>query len=58
MNLPFVFGSGGSARPDRNSVVRCCGITRDSLLTLAADAGYAVEERKIDVESGARACRR
>jgi branched-chain amino acid aminotransferase len=26
------------------------GITRDSLLQLAGDAGYAVEERKIDVE--------
>ena len=26
------------------------GITRDSLLTLAADAGYAVEERKISVD--------
>jgi len=26
------------------------GITRDSLLQLASDAGFAVEERKIDVE--------
>jgi len=52
MNLFFVFGSGGSARlvtPGLSGSL-LPGITRDSLLQLAGDAGYAVEERKIDVE--------
>lgn len=52
MNLFFVFGSGGSARlvtPELSGSL-LPGITRDSLLQLAGDAGYAVEERKIDVE--------
>jgi branched-chain amino acid aminotransferase len=52
MNLFFVFGSGGTARlvtPELNGSL-LPGITRDSLLQLATDAGYSVEERKIDVE--------
>lgn len=52
MNLFFVFGSGGAARlvtPELSGSL-LPGITRDSLLHLATDAGYAVEERKIDVE--------
>lgn len=52
MNLFFVFGSGGSARlvtPELSGSL-LAGITRDSLLQLAADAGFAVEERKIDVD--------
>ncbi len=52
MNLFFVFGSGGSARlvtPELSGSL-LPGITRDSLLQLAADAGFAVEERKIDVD--------
>ena len=52
MNLFFVFGSGGSARlvtPELSGSL-LPGITRDSLLQLASDAGFAVEERKIDVE--------
>ena len=52
MNLFFVFGSGGSARlvtPELSGSL-LPGITRDSLLQLAGDAGFAVEERKIDVE--------
>ena len=56
MNLFFVFGSGGSARlvtPELSGSL-LPGITRDSLLQLAGDAGYSVEERKIDVEGGAR----
>ena len=51
MNLFFVFGSGGTARlvtPELNGSL-LPGITRDSLLQLATDAGYSVEERKIDV---------
>jgi branched-chain amino acid aminotransferase len=52
MNLFFVFGSGGSARlvtPELNGSL-LPGITRNSLLQLATDAGYAVEERKIDID--------
>jgi branched-chain amino acid aminotransferase len=51
MNLFFVFGSGGSARlvtPELSGSL-LPGITRDSLLQLASDAGYGVEERRIDV---------
>ncbi|MCV7191225.1 branched-chain amino acid aminotransferase [Mycolicibacterium brumae] len=52
MNLFFVLGSGGSARlvtPELSGSL-LPGITRDSLLQLAVDAGFSVEERKIDVE--------
>jgi branched-chain amino acid aminotransferase len=52
MNLFFVFGSGSSARlvtPELSGAL-LPGITRDSLLTLAADAGFAVEERKISTD--------
>jgi branched-chain amino acid aminotransferase len=52
MNLFFVFGSGGSARlvtPELSGSL-LPGITRDSLLQLASDAGFAVEERKIDID--------
>jgi branched-chain amino acid aminotransferase len=52
MNLFFVFGSGGSARlvtPELTGTL-LPGITRDSLLQLAIDAGFTVEERKIDIE--------
>ncbi|HLR99133.1 branched-chain amino acid aminotransferase [Mycolicibacillus parakoreensis] len=52
MNLFFVFGSGGSARlvtPELSGSL-LPGITRDSLLQLATDGGYTVEERKIDVD--------
>ena len=52
MNLFFVFGSGGSARlvtPELTGTI-LPGVTRDSLLQLATDAGFAIEERKIDVD--------
>ncbi|MEO6793683.1 MAG: branched-chain amino acid aminotransferase [Mycobacterium sp.] len=52
MNLFFVLGTGGSARlvtPELSGSL-LPGITRDSLLHLATDAGFAVEERKIDVD--------
>ncbi|MEZ5213144.1 branched-chain amino acid aminotransferase [Gordonia sp. PP30] len=62
MNLFFVFGSGSDAQivtPELSGSL-LPGITRDSLLTLAADAGYGVSERKIStrelregVDSGA-----
>lgn len=52
MNIFFVFGSGGSARlvtPELSGAL-LPGITRDSLLQLATDAGFAIEERKVDVD--------
>jgi branched-chain amino acid aminotransferase len=52
MNLFFVFGRGGHARlvtPELSGSL-LPGITRDSLLQLAIDAGFAVEERKIDID--------
>jgi branched-chain amino acid aminotransferase len=52
MNLFFVFGSGAHARlvtPELSGSL-LPGITRDSLLTLARDLGYAVEERRISIE--------
>ncbi|MFC9877840.1 branched-chain amino acid aminotransferase [Nocardia salmonicida] len=51
-NLFFVFGTGSEARlvtPELSGSL-LPGITRDSLLTLAADSGFSVEERKISVE--------
>ncbi len=52
MNLFFVFGSGPDARLVTPSLSGSLlpGITRDSLLALAADAGFAVEERKISTD--------
>lgn len=52
MNLFFVFGSGADARlvtPELTGSL-LPGITRDSLLALATDAGFAVEERKISTD--------
>ncbi|MDF0529918.1 branched-chain amino acid aminotransferase [Tsukamurella sp. 8F] len=51
MNLFFVFGSGADARlvtPELSGSL-LPGITRDSLVQLAADAGFGVEERRISV---------
>jgi branched-chain amino acid aminotransferase len=52
MNLFFVFGEGGSARLVTPSLTGTllAGVTRDSLLTLAKDLGYAVEEGRISIE--------
>lgn len=52
MNLFFVFGKGASARlvtPELSGSL-LPGVTRDALLQLATDAGFAVEERKIDID--------
>ncbi|AUG79805.1 branched-chain amino acid aminotransferase [Kitasatospora sp. MMS16-BH015] len=52
MNLYFVFGEGADAKvvtPELSGAL-LPGITRDSLLTLAADLGYATEERKISTD--------
>ncbi|GGG05070.1 branched-chain-amino-acid aminotransferase [Rhodococcoides trifolii] len=52
MNLFFVFGSGPDARLVTPSLSGSLlpGITRSSLLALATDAGFAVEERKIGTD--------
>lgn len=58
MNLFFVFGSGSDARlvtPELSGSL-LPGITRDSLLQLAADAGYPVEERRISTREWERGC--
>ncbi|RKT53264.1 branched-chain amino acid aminotransferase [Saccharothrix australiensis] len=52
MNLFFVLGSGPGARvvtPELSGAL-LPGITRDSLLRLAADLGYGVEERRFSTE--------
>jgi branched-chain amino acid aminotransferase len=52
MNIFFVFGSSGSTRlvtPELSGSL-LPGITRDSLLQLATDAGFAIEERKIEID--------
>ncbi|MEV0681259.1 branched-chain amino acid aminotransferase [Actinosynnema sp. NPDC050436] len=52
MNLFFVLGSGADARvvtPELSGAL-LPGITRDSLLRLAADFGYGVEERRFSTE--------
>ncbi|WP_199443355.1 branched-chain amino acid aminotransferase [Umezawaea beigongshangensis] len=52
MNLFFVLGTGADARvvtPELNGSL-LPGITRDSLLSLAAQLGYGVEERRFSTE--------
>lgn len=58
MNLYFVFGSGPGARLLTPSLTGSLlpGITRDSLLTLAADLGYEVAEGRISVEDWRKGC--
>ncbi len=58
MNLYFVYGSGPSARlvtPELTGSL-LPGVTRDSLVTLGTDLGYAVEEGKISVDDWRRDC--
>ncbi|MEP6853645.1 MAG: branched-chain amino acid aminotransferase [bacterium] len=52
MNLFFVFGTGASARVVTPALTGTllAGVTRDSLLTLAGELGYAVEEGPITTE--------
>lgn len=52
MNLYFVYGSGPNARLVTPSLTGTLlpGVTRDSLLTLAKDLGYSVEEGRISIE--------
>ncbi|MBW1600099.1 branched-chain amino acid aminotransferase [Streptomyces sp. JJ38] len=52
MNLYFVLGSGDDAKvvtPELTGTL-LPGITRDSLLAIAADMGYGTEERRISTE--------
>jgi branched-chain amino acid aminotransferase len=56
MNLYFVRGTGDAARivtPELTGAL-LPGITRDSLLTIAADLGYATQEARISVDEWQR----
>jgi branched-chain amino acid aminotransferase len=55
-NLYFVYGSGPDARIVTPSLTGTLlpGITRDSLLTIAADLGYTTEETQISTEDWRR----
>ena len=57
MNLFFVFGSGADTRVVTPELTGSLlpGVTRDSLLRLATDFGYAVEERRISTEEWEKA---
>ena len=52
MNLYFVYGSGPSARLVTPALTGTLlpGVTRNSLLTLAADLGYGAEEGKVSTD--------
>lgn len=58
MNLYFVYGSGPSARLHTPALTGSLlpGITRDSLLALAADRGYHVEEGRISTYDWRTGC--
>src|SRR5579875_537843 len=58
MNLYFVYGSGSSARIVTPALTGTLlpGITRDSLLTLAGELGYAAEEGKISIDEWREGC--
>lgn len=49
MNMFFAYGNRVVTAPLEGSILN--GVTRNSVLTLAADLGFAVEERKIDVDT-------
>ncbi|RKT99051.1 branched chain amino acid aminotransferase [Burkholderia sp. Nafp2/4-1b] len=59
MNLYFVFkdGAGHKLVTPKPTGSLLKGVTRDSLLTLALELGYAVEERVIDVDQWRDGCR-
>jgi branched-chain amino acid aminotransferase len=58
MNLFFVHGKGDDARLSTPALTGTLlpGITRDSLLVLGRDLGYATEEGRIDVEQWRTGC--
>jgi branched-chain amino acid aminotransferase len=49
MNMFFTYGSTVVTAPLEGSILR--GVTRDSVLTLARQLGYSVEERKLDIDT-------
>ncbi len=49
MNLFFVYDDGTIATPELTGTI-LEGVTRDSVLTLAREAGHIVEERRVDVD--------
>ncbi|SOD71287.1 branched-chain amino acid aminotransferase [Jatrophihabitans sp. GAS493] len=58
MNLYFVYGSGATARIVTPALTGTLlpGVTRDSLLSLAADLGYSAEEGKISTDDWQAGC--
>jgi branched-chain amino acid aminotransferase len=58
MNLCFVFGKGDGARVMTPALTGTLlpGVTRDSLLTLGRDLGYATEEGRITVDDWQAGC--
>lgn len=58
MNLFFVFGEGGDARLLTPALTGTLlpGITRDSLLVLGRELGFATEEGRISVEEWRAGC--
>jgi len=58
MNLCFVFNKGGRPTLVTSPLTGTLlpGVTRDSLLTLAADLGYGVEERSVSVSEWREGC--
>ncbi len=59
MNMYFVYGSGSSARVVTPAPTGSLlpGVTRDSLLSIAADLGYSAEEGKISTDELRQRCR-
>src|SRR5581483_537896 len=49
MNLWFVFDDGSIVTPELTGTI-LEGVTRDSLAVLAAELGYEVEERRVDID--------
>ena len=58
MNLCFVFGSGSGARLLTPALTGTLlpGVTRDALLKMAADLGYAAEEGKLSIDEWRQGC--
>jgi branched-chain amino acid aminotransferase len=49
MNIYFVYADGSFVTPELTGTI-LEGVTRNSILTLAAAAGHKVEERKVDID--------
>jgi branched-chain amino acid aminotransferase len=49
MNMFFVFDDGTVVTPELTGTI-LEGVTRDSVITLAREAGHPVEERRVDVD--------